>query len=109
MKKLFARFAFFGLLAVLLSSCTTSANKSAGVDIPDYATAEQIKTLPRCQVAVVEKNPCNSLFRTSDGKMFYIGSPAARQDVIQFLETLKHGQTCELPSAFLDYEKKQLR
>src|SRR6266498_1897347 len=68
-------------------------------------TAEQIKAMPPCKATVAEHHGCYSVFRTADGKKFSIGSPAATQDVVQFLQTLKNGRSYEFPSVFLDYQK----
>ncbi len=83
------------------------ANKSAETASPGYETAKQIKAMPPCKATVEEHHSCYSIFRTADGKKFSIGSPAATQDVVQFLQTLKNGQTYKFPSVFLDYQKKK--
>src|SRR6266568_5116194 len=59
--------------------------------------------MPPCQATVDEHNSCYSIFRTAEGKKFFIGSRAATPEVVQFLKTLKNGQTYEFPGAFLDY------
>jgi len=87
----------------------SDAKKSAEAAIPDYETADQIKAMPSCKAMLEHDGTCVFTFRTADGKKFWIGSPASKQDVIQFLQSLKVGQTYELPKAFLDYQKRQPR
>src|SRR5262245_22828303 len=120
MKETFARMASLSILAVAmwLTSCagekpadnaTSAAKKSTGTVIASYETAEQIKAMLPCKATVEEHHSCYSIFRSADGKQFSIGSPAATQEVVQFLETLKEGQNYKFPSTFLDYQKKKLR
>jgi len=109
MKKTFTSLAFPGILAsaMLLTSCATSGGKkSADTAMPDYETAEQIKAMSPCKATVEERHPCYSIFRTADGKKFSIGSPAATQEVVQFLGMLKEGHNYKLPGVFLDYQKQ---
>jgi hypothetical protein len=108
MKRTFTSLAFPGILAsaMLLTSCATSrGKKSAETAMPDYETAEQIKTMSPCKATVEERHPCYSIFRTADGKKFSIGSPSATQEVVQFLGTLKEGHAYEFSGVFLDYQK----
>jgi hypothetical protein len=110
MKKTFASLAFSGILAsaMLLTSCATSGGKkSADTAMPDYETAEQIKAMSPCKATVEERHPCYSIFRTAGGKTFSIGSPAATQEVVQFLGTLKEGQRYKFPGVFLDYQNSK--
>ena len=69
------------------------SNGVTGTEMPGYETAGQIKAMPPCKAAVEEHHSCYSIFTTSDGKKFSIGSPAATREVVQFLQSLKTGQT----------------
>ena len=83
------------------------AKKSVEIVPPSYETVQQIKAMPPCKATVEEHHSCYSIFRTDDGKQFSIGSPAAKREVVQFLQTLKDGQTYKFPSVFLDYQKNK--
>jgi protein-disulfide isomerase len=85
------------------------AKKTAETRMPRFVSAEQVKGMPPCKATVEQQAPCYSIFRTTDGKEFSIGGPAAGQNVVQFLKTLKNGQTYEFPKVFLDYQKKNQR
>jgi len=74
---------------------------------PTYDTGEQIKRMPPCEAAVEHIGVRDSRLITVDGKMFFIGSRAATQEVVQFVQTLKVGETYKFPSVFLDYQAKQ--
>jgi hypothetical protein len=80
--------------------------KKSGETITCFETGEQIRAMPACKATVEEQQPCCSLFRTADSRKFYIGSPAAGREVVQFLQTLKEGQIYEFPGVFLHYQKK---
>ncbi len=75
--------------------------------IPTYETAAQIKAMPPCQATVECVGARDACLTTADGRMFFIGSPAAPPEVLQFLRTLNDGQTYEFPAAFLAHQKKQ--
>jgi hypothetical protein len=87
----------------------SDAAKIAETAPPSYESAEQIKAMPPCKAIVEENHGCYSIFRTLDGKKFSIGSPAATQQVVRFLGTLKEGQTYKFPSVFVDYQKQKRR
>lgn len=109
MKRTFTSLAFPSILAsaMLLTSCAISGGKkSAETAIPVYETAEQIKTMSPCKATVEERHPCYSILRTADGQKFSIGSPAATQEVVQFLGTLNDGHAYKFPGVFLDYLKQ---
>ena len=109
MKKTFTSLTFTGILAsaMLLTSCATSpGKKSADTAMPDYETAEQIKAMSPCKATVEEHHPCYSIFRTADGRKFSIGSPAATQEVVQFLGALKEGRAYRFPDVFRDFQKQ---
>ncbi len=42
-------------------------------------------------------------FTAADGKQFILGSASGEQWVWHFLATLKEGQSCKLPEAYLNY------
>ena len=71
-----------------------------------YVTAEELKAMPPVKATLELSGPCFSIFRGGDGKQFVIGDPGSKRGVRQFLGTLKEGQSYELPSAFLDHQKK---
>ena len=71
--------------------------------VPD----EEIKDIPRCEGTVVEKVPCAAVIKTADGQFLHIGSPGATADVAGFVTSLEEGQTCALPGAFLEYQKRR--
>lgn len=76
---------------------------------PVYDTAEQIQAMPACKATVVERGPCYVHLRTADGTGFFIGSPAASADVVQFLEALKDGRTYKFPGTFLKHQEERRR
>jgi hypothetical protein len=109
MNRTFTRLALPGILAsaMLLTGCAISGGKkSAETAMPDYETAEQVKTMSPCEATVEERHPCYSIFRTTDGQRFSIGSPAATQEVVRFLGTLQEGHAYKFPGAFLNYQKQ---
>src|SRR5262245_1487722 len=79
---------------------TSDTKRSTPMTIPTTVTAAQIKAMPHCKVTVEENSVCYSVFKTTDGQQFSIGGPSARQEVVQFLQTLTNGQTCEFPTVF---------
>jgi len=82
-----------------------AAEKPAAEEDRDYLTPAEIRAMSPRKATVLEHNSCYSVFSTADGKNICIGSPAAVSQVVEFLNTLKEGTTCELPRAFLDFEK----
>jgi hypothetical protein len=74
---------------------------------PVYDTAEQIQTMPACKAVLVERGPCYVRLRTADGNGFFIGSPAACADVVQFLKVLKDGRTYKFPETFQKYQEQR--
>jgi len=119
MKQVLAGLIGHGVLAVLLTGCTggkpdgkagipkADTVESAGEPIADHETVEQIKAMSPCRATLEERQPCYANFRTTDGKRFAIGSPAAPSEVVQFLGTLHEGETYALPGVFLDYLKNR--
>ena len=107
-KRTFVSLALPGLLAVavLLASCASSDVKKSAETFTGFETPKQISAMPPCKATLEQQQPCSSIFRTADGRKFNIGSPAATPEVVQFLQTLKQGQTYEFPGVFLNYQKK---
>ena len=61
--------------------------------------------MPSCNATVKRDSPCVSRFATETGRVFYIGSPGADEDVGLFLGTLEDGKSYYLPEAFMQYLK----
>jgi hypothetical protein len=74
-----------------------------------YDTAEEIQAMPVCEAVVVERGPCYVRLRTAEGIGFLIGSPAAGEDVVQFLYVLKDNRTYKFPETFQKYEAQRHR
>ncbi len=77
--------------------------------LPAYVTAAQIKAMPPRLATVEHLGARDACLATYDGQMFFLGSPAAPPEVVQFLQTLKEGQDYEFPAAFLAWQKQQSR
>ena len=65
--------------------------------------------MPVCEAVVVERGPCYVHLRTVDGSGFLIGSPAADEDIVQFLYVLKDNRRYKFPETFQKYEKQRHR
>jgi hypothetical protein len=99
---------------ILFTGCMTRKEAhqpsvlSANADdktIPSYVTTKEITAMaPRTGTFVKRLSVYAGSFRTADGKEFMIGSPAGEQWVWHFLGTLKEGQSCKFPDAFVDYQ-----
>jgi hypothetical protein len=74
---------------------------------PNYGTAQEIAAMVPRTGTLATRSPCSSYFNATDGKGFNIGNPGSGALVSQFLRTLKQGETCKFPDAFLNYQKKQ--
>jgi hypothetical protein len=80
-----------------------------------YPTAQDIAAMPPCKATVIVAAPCYCMFRKTPSdsaaatatanEIFVIGDPGSKPLVWRFLSTLEHGQTCDLPAAFLAYQK----
>jgi hypothetical protein len=102
--------ATLGLASVmLLGGCAghRHAPLLGEVPTPIYDTAEKIQAMPVCEAVVVERGPCYVRLRTVDGSGFLIGSPAAREDIVQFLHVLKDNRTYKFPETFQKYEEQR--
>ncbi len=95
-------------LIPLLAGCASrEIPHQLGQVPPVYDTAEQIRVMPACEAVVVERGPCYVQLKTADGNAFLIGSPGAGDDILQFLEVLKEGQTYKFPQTFRNYQKQR--
>jgi len=56
---------------------------------------------------LVDANWFAAYFTTADGKWIVIGGPNASADMIAFVRTLRKGQTCALPDAFITFQKSR--
>ena len=96
---------------VLLGGCAGHKNASqyGKALAPFYDTAEQIQAMPVCEAVVVERGPCYVRLRTADGSGFLIGSPAAGEDMVQFLYVLMDNRMYKFPETFQKYEEQRHR
>ena len=96
---------------MLLGGCAGHTNAPRYGEAPDlvYDTAEEIRTMPVCEAVVVERGPCYVRLRTVDGSGFLVGSPAAGEDIVQFLYVLKDNRTYKFPQTFQKYEEQRQR
>jgi hypothetical protein len=111
-----AEFARWGLpvslaSVVWLMGCAAPNNSPQLGTAPDpvYDTAAQIQAMPPCKALVVERGPCFVHLTTADGNGFFIGSPAAGAEVVQFLGELKDGQTYNFPDTYQEYQQERAR
>ncbi len=72
---------------------------------PHYVTAHEIAAMAPCTATLASRSPCSSYFSTADGRWFGIGDPSSGAQISQFIWSLKDGETCRLPDAFLAYQK----
>jgi hypothetical protein len=93
------------ILAVYLVGCRTQP--AASFHAARYEYAAQVLAMPSCAAKVEEIAPCYARLSSEDGRVLYIGSPGASPEVVAFIQTLQKGQTCFLPDAFMEYQKKQ--
>ncbi len=93
---------------VWLTGCATLHDRRQAEIAPGpvYDTAEQILAMPACTASVVEQGPCYLQLRTADGNEFFIGSPAAGAEVLQFVQELKEGRSYKFPEAFQKYQRE---
>ena len=97
--------------AMLLTGCAAhkDSHQLGKAPGPVYGTAEQIQAMPACKAVVVERGPCYVHLGTAGGSGFFIGSPAAGADVVQFLEVLTDGRTYKFPETFQKYQEQRRR
>jgi len=96
---------------ILLGGCAGHKNapQLGKSPAPVYDTAEAIQTMPVCEAVVVERGPCYVRLRTVNGSEFLIGSPAAGEDIVQFLYVLKDSRTYKFPETFQKFEEQRQR
>ena len=59
--------------------------------------------MPSCHATMVEPCACFAMFKDDFGRTFYLGSPGASDDVENFIHSLKEGEACYLPEAFMEF------
>ena len=100
------RYFALALVAVVgFIGCRTRPAASAYPDCYEYVA--QVLAMPSCSATVVERSPCVTTFKTPQGRMFYIGSPGAADEVRVFLQTLQDGNSYYLPEAFMQFLDKK--
>ena len=72
-----------------------------------YEFNAQVLAMPSCHATMLEPCACYALFKDDFGRTFYIGSPGASVDVEYFIHSLKEGEACYLPEAFMQFLAKQ--
>jgi hypothetical protein len=72
-----------------------------------YDTAEAIKGMPACKATVKVKAPCYTIYTAANGTVFIIGDPGSDEVVVGFLNSQEKGKTCQLPDAFLEFQRKK--
>jgi hypothetical protein len=100
--------------ATMLMGCATRkdahppAALSAKADdksTPCYGTTKEITAMtPRTGTFAKRLSAFSGYFMTADGHGFILGAEAGEQWVWHFLSTLREGEKCKLPEAFLDYQ-----
>jgi hypothetical protein len=71
---------------------------------PHYVTAKDILAMAPRIGTLASRTPCSSYFSTADGKWFGIGDPGSGPQVSRFIWSLKDGETCKFPEAFLKFQ-----
>ncbi|MEI7732112.1 MAG: hypothetical protein WCO56_21235 [Verrucomicrobiota bacterium] len=72
-----------------------------------YEFNAQVLAMPSCHATMVEPCACYAMFKDDFGRTFYLGSPGASEDVENFIHSLKEGEACYLPTAFMEFLDKQ--
>ena len=73
-------------------------------DVPTYVTSKEIAAMTACTGTLTKRvSAYSGTFTTAEGKQFSLGSPSGEQWAWHFLGTLKEGQSCKLPEAYLNY------
>jgi len=65
----------------------------------NYDEVEQVKAMPECEATVEQKFPCCASFKTTEGSVFFVGSPVANITVVRFVRTLEKGKSYKFPDA----------
>jgi hypothetical protein len=77
---------------------------------PPPATYEfnaQVLAMASCNATMMDDCACYALFKDDSGRTFYLGSPGASEDVEHFIHSLKVGEACYLPHAFMEFLDNQ--
>ncbi len=88
------------LMGLLFWIASAAADEKS---IPTYVTSKEIEAVPPCTGTFSRISEYAGSFTTAEGKRFILGSPTGEQWVWHFLGTLKDGQNCKLPEAYLNY------
>jgi hypothetical protein len=56
---------------------------------------------------LADANWVAAYFTTADGKRICLGGPGASADLVAFMRSLRKGQTCALPDAFISFQKSK--
>lgn len=62
--------------------------------------------MPPVTAIVESKDPCAALFRTPDGRRFYIGGPDSGGPVTHFVHHLQVGKSYRLPDDYLRHQNQ---
>jgi hypothetical protein len=90
----------FTLVCLFLITVTRAEDKP----IPKYITIREITTMPPREATLTKKiSVYSGLFTVANVDQFILGSDVGDQAVWHFLGTLKIGQICKMPEAFLNY------
>ncbi len=88
------------IVCIFAAASTEAADKSN----PSYITAKEITAMTPCTGKLAKRlSEFSCSFTTVDGKEFILGDATGEQGVWHFLATLKEGQTCKFPDAFVNY------
>jgi len=72
-----------------------------------FVPIDKFKEMPRLKATLLGNQRAYAFFTTPDGKNLSIGGPAASREIMRFLRTLKEGETCLLPDAYITSLKQQ--
>ena len=95
------------LLAALLGGAGCSTPSYMGKHPPCYEFTTQVLAMRSCRATMEFVSPCKRRFKTTGGAEFYIGSPGADRELMQFVGTLEEGKYYYLPRAFMAYLEEQ--
>jgi len=88
------------IACIFAAASTNAADKTN----PSYITAKEITAMTPCTGKLAKRlSEFSCSFTTVDGSGFVLGDATGEQWVWHFLATLKEGQTCKFPDAFVNY------
>ena len=91
---------------VCLAGCKTATVATPHPD--EYEYTAQLLAMPSRAATVVDGEPCyRELKDDLDGRIFYIGSPGAADEIEHFIQTLEQGKSYRLPDAFMEWQEKR--